>query len=114
MTFPSASGLQHPAVVVDASVWVSAFLAGESNHPASLAWLRRYSQAGGTVIAPQLLLAEVASGIARATRQSDLAQMVVHYLTNSSGVELVSIDPTLALNAAGLAARLYIKGADSM
>jgi predicted nucleic acid-binding protein len=40
--------------------------------------------------------------------------MVVHYLINSSGVELVSIDSTLALNAAYLAARLYIKGADSM
>lgn len=114
MTSPPAPGLQHPAVVVDASVWVSALMAGESNHPASLGWLRRYAQSGGAVLAPQLLLAEVASGIARATRQPALAQQIVGYLNHGSGVELVSLDSTLALEAADLAARLYIKGADSV
>ncbi len=114
MTVPPAPGLQHLAVVVDASVWVSALLAGESNHPTSLAWLRRYAQLGGTVIAPQLLLVEVASGIARATRQPALAQQIVRYLNSNSGIEFVSVDSDLALEAADIATRLYIRGADSV
>ena len=36
------------------------------------------------------------------------------YLNYSSGVELVPIDSTLGLDAADLAARFYIKGADSV
>ncbi len=114
MAFPPRSGLRHPAVVVDASVWVSALLMGEANHPVSLGWLRRYAQLGGAVIAPHLLLAEVASGVSRSTRQSALAQQVVQHLNYNSGVELVPLDSALALDAADLAARLYIKGADSV
>jgi predicted nucleic acid-binding protein len=53
------------AVVVDASVWVSRFISWDINHNASQLWIQRYASSGGLLIAPALLLIEVAAAISR-------------------------------------------------
>ena len=55
-------------MIVDATVVVSHLVPQEAGHEASRRWLARRVAAGGLVIAPSLLLAEVAGAIARGTR----------------------------------------------
>ena len=51
-------------MVVDASVVVSRLVAHDVNHDASRRWLMRHVADGGLIIAPTLLLPEVAGAIA--------------------------------------------------
>ncbi len=48
-------------VVVDASVWVSAFMPQDVNHPASRLWIEHYISEGGLIVAPTFLMIEVAA-----------------------------------------------------
>jgi predicted nucleic acid-binding protein len=58
-------------MVVDASVWVAAFLAHDAHHRDAAVLLRRLIEEGITVTTPLLALSEVAGAIARQT--DDLA-----------------------------------------
>jgi predicted nucleic acid-binding protein len=52
-------------VVVDASVWVSWLQPFDANHDASRFWVERYIAEGGLLVAPALVLVEVAAAISR-------------------------------------------------
>lgn len=106
--------MQYPGVVVDASVWVSILLTFDSNHPRSLSWWRMFTASGGTLIAPELLLVEVAAAIARQTKLPEDAQTAVNYLRQPGSMQLVPMDSTLLLDAADLAGRFSLKGADAI
>ncbi|HEX8219278.1 MAG TPA: type II toxin-antitoxin system VapC family toxin [Chloroflexia bacterium] len=106
--------LRYPQVVVDASVWASIFMQQDINHAASLEWWQEYIGRGGLILAPEILLVEVSAAVGRRTQQPQLAAHSVLFLQRATGLQLVAVDTTLILDAADLAGRLQIRGADAI
>ena len=93
----------HTEVVVDASVWVSSFRPEDVNHNASRFWAEQYNIKGGLLVAPMLLLIEVAAAISRRTGNPKLAKEAIKKLESASTmhtVHLVPIDAVLIQVAA--------------
>ncbi|HEX8231623.1 MAG TPA: PIN domain-containing protein [Chloroflexia bacterium] len=105
--------LRHPQVVVDASVWVSIIMQQDINHADSLSWWQRYVGSGGLILAPEILLIEVSAAVGRRTQQPHLATQAVEFLLRAAGLQLIPVDTPLILDAADLAGRLRIRGADA-
>ena len=101
-------------MVVDASVVVSHLVPHDVHHAASRAWLTRHLSEGGLVIAPALLLPEIAGALARRTGAPRLAQRAVEAVLRSPALRLVPVDDVLARRAAVLAGRLRLRGADAV
>jgi predicted nucleic acid-binding protein len=100
--------------VLDASVCVAIFHQDEPGHPAATAWLAAAIAAGEPIVAPVLLLAEVAGALARAVLDDRFPMAAVELLRSRRLVELFPIDEKLAGSAAALAAALRIRGADAL
>jgi predicted nucleic acid-binding protein len=101
-------------MVVDASVVVSRLVPHDVHHEASRRWLTRHVARGGLVIAPTLLLPEVAGAVARRTGEPRLARRAVDAVLRVPGLRLVAVDDVLARMAARLAGRLRVRGADAI
>ena len=101
-------------MVVDASVVVSRLVTHDVNHEASRLWLTRHVADGGLVIAPTLLLPEVAGAVARRTGVPRLARRAVEAVLRVPGLRLVTVDDVLARTTAALAGRLRVRGADAV
>ncbi|MHB0871647.1 MAG: type II toxin-antitoxin system VapC family toxin [Chloroflexota bacterium] len=100
--------------VVDASVWVSRFMAGDVHHSASRDWLREYLASGGIVVAPMLLLTEVSGAISRQTGQPGLAREAIRHMMRLKSIRFVPLDRWLGRMAAEIAADLGLRGADAV
>jgi predicted nucleic acid-binding protein len=100
-------------MVVDASVMVSRLVAGDVNHEASRRWLDDHIASGGLLIAPALLLPELAGAIARRTNRG-LARRAIAALLRLPELRVVAIDARLAEVAARLAGDLHLRGADAV
>lgn len=101
-------------MVVDASVWVSILTPSDAHHLASQQWLAAHLAAGGQVVAPTLLLAEVAGAVARRSGDATLGQQVLNLVLRQPALYLVALDEQLSTNAARLAANLQLRGADAV
>jgi predicted nucleic acid-binding protein len=101
-------------MVVDASVVVSRLLPHDVHHDASRRWLTRHVDGGGVVIAPALLLPEVAGAVARRTGAPRLARLAVDAVLRLPGLRLISVDDVLARAGARIAARLRVRGGDAL
>jgi predicted nucleic acid-binding protein len=101
-------------VVVDASVWVSRLVDGDIHHARCQAWLEKQTSEGGLLVAPALVLAEVAGAISRRTGYPTLAHRAVEVLQALPSLRLVSVDASLAGLAAGLAGDHAMRGADAV
>jgi len=101
-------------MVVHASVIVSRLVPNDVHHEASRRWLTRHIASGGLVIAPALLLPEVAGAVARRTGEPRLARRAVEAVLRLSALRLVALDDILARAAARLAGRLRLRGADAV
>ena len=101
-------------MVVDASVVVSRLVAHDVRHEASRRWLTRHVAGGGLVIAPTLLLPEVAGAVARRTAEPRLARRAVDAVLRLPALRPVPVDDVLARMAAKLAAQLRVRGADAI
>ena len=110
----SAGGRVLPPVVVDASVWVAYYLPADAFHVQSAVWVRRQVRAKRTLFIPALLPAELAGSVARISNNTSLGVRAARAVLRLSGVRLVSLDGDLAAEAALLAARLRLRGADSL
>lgn len=99
---------------IDASVFVNAFNPHEEGHAESLAVVTTVQERGDPVIVPTLLLPEIASAVARASHDSDGA---LQYALATSGLPhltMVPLSPAIARQAAELAARYRLRGADAV
>ncbi len=93
---------------------VSRLVPHDVHHEASRRWLTRHVDRGGLVIAPALLLLEVAGAVARRTGEPRLARRAVDAVLRVPGLRLVPVDDVLARMAARLAGRLRVRGADAI
>jgi predicted nucleic acid-binding protein len=99
--------------VVDASVWVSRFLAPDKNHALSVQWFRLRRTEGALVVAPTLLFPEFAGAVARQTGAPFAAKALTR-LRAIPDVDSHALDENLSLHASELAAELRLKGADAV
>lgn len=100
--------------VVDASVWVSRFLRGDTHHLASRDWLGGRLAAGGLVVAPMISLPEISGAISRQTTRPDLAQQAIRQITRLKSLSIVPMDRWLGRLAAEVASDLGLRGADAL
>ena len=100
--------------VIDASVYIALVNAHESDHGSSWAWFEQAKTAQEPVIAPVVLLAEVAAALSRGIGDTALAHRVVGQLLHSSVVELIPVTAALGKRAAAIAADHRIRGCDAV
>lgn len=101
-------------MVVDASVWVSYFIAIDANHASTVGWLEGVIRDGCTLIAPTILLVEVAGAVARRSNSSEMGLAASEELRNLPSLSLVPLDDDLTQLSAQVAATLPAKGADAI
>ena len=101
-------------MVVDASVWVAAFLANDAFHPEAAGFLNKLVTDGAEVAAPLLALSEVAGAIARQTANPAVAEKAVAFLREQTWIQLAPLNDALATLAATIAAQQQLRGADAI
>ncbi len=101
-------------VTVDASVLVAAGARDDPFGPASLAFLEAVVRAGHPIHQPTLTLVEVSAAIARRTGDAALAREAGFRLLAMPGLVLHPLDLELAADAAAIAGRTRLRGADAI
>lgn len=101
-------------MVVDASVWVSAFLPADVHHEEVLAFLKRIVERGETVVLPNLALAEIGGAIARRTGDAALAADALALVRRQPLLTIHALDDSLGEAAARLAIDARLRGADAV
>lgn len=101
-------------MIIDASVWVAAFLANDANHDASAAVLRALVQSKQQAATPVLALPEIAGAIARQTGDNKLAVAAVAFLGKQAWLEFVEVDELLARISTDIAIQQRLRGADAV
>jgi predicted nucleic acid-binding protein len=99
---------------LDASVFLNAFNPAEPGHADSAALVAHLQQVVAPIIVPTLLLPEIAGVISRVRGDPDLAQEFSAELARLPNLQLVPLDPVLAHQAAEMAARQNLRGADAV
>ena len=100
--------------VVDASVFVAYYRPQDPFHQQSRAWLQAQVAAEQSIVAPVLVLAEVAGAVARRGDDTALGQEAMIHLQDFPGLTLVPIDDALAERAGEIAATFRLHGADAL
>ncbi len=101
-------------MVIDASVFVSAVVGHEASHQQSIAFLSAILRRRLTAHGPTLLPVEVASAVARNTRNPDRGRETYHAVESSAFLKLHPIDSVLARKAGQLAVTHFLRGADAV
>jgi predicted nucleic acid-binding protein len=99
-------------IVVDASVWVARLVSKDVFYGPVKEWMSARIADDDQFLAPSLLLAELGGAISRRTTPS-LGLKAIERVQNLPGLQLVEMDHSLLLEAAQLAAKLGLRGADS-
>ena len=100
--------------VVDASVWVARFVPVDVHHEPSRTWIRDQAEQGRAMVAPSLLLPELAGAVARRTGKEDLAVQVVRLIQRVPRIRFVPLDARQAHRSTTLAAEFRLRGADAV
>ena len=100
--------------VIDASVYVALVNAREKDYARSWTWLERTKGERAAIIAPVILMAEVAAALSRGAGDPALAHRVVQQLQHGGVVQLVAVTLPLAERAAAIAADHQIRGCDAV
>jgi predicted nucleic acid-binding protein len=100
--------------VIDASFWVAASHESDTAHERCVGWLESAVASNERLVAPTLLVTEVAGAIQRLTGQPAFAQRVVDKLVARSGIAFFGLDQERARRAAEIAAKAGLRGADAV
>ena len=100
--------------VVDASVYVALINANEPDHASSWAWFESAQAAQEPIVAPAILLAEVAAALSRGVGDATLAHRVIQQLMQARTIELLPVTLAMAERAAAIAADHRIRGCDAL
>jgi predicted nucleic acid-binding protein len=99
---------------IDSSVFVNAFNRHERGHAESLQILAAIQGRGEPIIVPTLLVAEIASAVARAADDTVGAVKYANATAALPHLTLASLTPAAAERAAELAATYRLRGADAV
>ena len=99
---------------VDASVFMNAFNPYEAGNEDCRRLLAELQAEGVPIIVPTLLLPEVAAALSRGRGDADLARRFAANLRQLPHLVLVSLDDTLATNAADIAAEHRLRSSDAV
>ena len=97
---------------IDASVFVASARSDESNYLQSRKFLKVAQSL--EIYCPSLALAECAAAIARQTGDPALAEELISIIVDFPGINLISLDLSLARKAAQAAIKYKLRGADSV
>jgi predicted nucleic acid-binding protein len=100
--------------IIDASVYIALINAHEKDHARCWAWFEQAQSAREPVVAPVILLAEVAAALSRGIGDTALAHRVVQQLTRSKVIELLPVTRAMAEQAAAIAADHRIRDCDAV
>ena len=100
--------------VIDASVYLALINAHDKDHAASWAWFEQAQAVREPIVAPVILLAEVAAALSRGVGNLVLAHRAVEQLKGSRLIELVPVTLAMAERAAAVAADHGIRGCDAV
>jgi predicted nucleic acid-binding protein len=100
--------------VIDASVYITLVNAHEREHSSSWAWFDQARAADESIVAPVILLPEVAAALSRGVGDPTLAHRVVQQLARSEVIELIPVTTAIAEQAAVIAAEHRIRGCDAV
>ena len=99
---------------VDASVFLNAFNPTEVGHAESLRFLAQLQAEAIPMVAPTLLLPEVAAAVSRGRANAGLARAFASALSRLPHLMLVPLDGVLAQQAADVAAGHRLRGRDAV
>jgi predicted nucleic acid-binding protein len=100
--------------VIDASVYIALVNTREREHASSWAWFERARATDESIVAPAILLSEVAAALSRGVGDPTLAHRVTQQLARSEVISLVPVTMVMAEHAAEMAADHRIRGCDAV
>jgi predicted nucleic acid-binding protein len=100
--------------VIDASVYVALVNAQEREHASSWTWFEQARSADESIVAPVILLSEVAAALSHGVGDPALAHRVVQQLARSEVIELIPVTLAIAEQAAFIAGEHQIRGCDAV
>jgi predicted nucleic acid-binding protein len=101
-------------IVVDTSVYVALMHKEDVGHEVSRRWFKSVVRNGERLVAPVIIMAEAGVAITRGLNDPAFGQQVVEQISQSSFLELIPIDYSLAELAAGIAVNYRIRGCDAL
>lgn len=101
-------------MVIDASVWVSYYIAGQEHHDETVAWLDGVIRREEPVLLPSLALPEIGGALARRTRDANLALLALQEIIDYSQLRIVHSDDEAMEEATRIAVGLPLRGADAV
>lgn len=102
------------ALTIDASVFVRAASVAEDGFEESERFIRSIGSLNRPIVQPTLTRPEVAGAVRRVSRNESLAAATAESLDTLPGVIFVALDSTLAAEAADIAIRAGLRGADAV
>ena len=99
---------------VDASVFVNAYNVYEEGHADSLRFVDWLQNSGEPMLAPSLLLPEVAASISRVYRDAAMALEFADSLRALTHLTLIPVNDTVAWQATEIAAKYRLRGSDAV
>lgn len=101
-------------MVVDACVLIAAFMPRDAHHSHAHALLQQLVRQQLSITLPTLALAETCGAIARRSDSSEVAPPILKFLLAQTWIERVALDATLGQQAAVIAMRCRLRGADAV
>jgi predicted nucleic acid-binding protein len=101
-------------MVVDANVWISAFILQDVHHGVCRSWLAERLEAEDRLVVPTLVLPEVAGAVRRRSADPRLSEKAVQAILHVPGLRLVSVDRDVGDRAARIAVDVALRGADAV
>ena len=101
-------------MIVDASVWVARFLADDRHHGNAMACITALLERESRLVIPVLAWPEVAGAIARRSGAAENGHDAVGIIRGLRLIESIPMDPSLAQEAAQIAASRKLRGADAV
>jgi predicted nucleic acid-binding protein len=98
--------------VIDASVWVGYYNEADLAHAQCSTWIEAAIVDGTRLVAPSLVMAEVAGALTRLDKPETVTWAIDHL--TKVGVELIELDLIRARRAADVAAATRVRGADAV
>ena len=101
-------------MVIDASVWVSYYIAGQEHHEETVAWLDGVIRREEDVLLPSLALPEIGGALSRRTGDARLALLALGEIIDYPQLRIVHADDELMEEATRIAVELPLRGADAV